>query len=553
MRDFSRADEDAEERAGVCVIGAGAAGQTVARRLAERGADVLLVESGGRDFDAATQDLADGDLAEGSESYYPVRDARLRLYGGTTAIWGGRCAPLDPIDFERRAWVAHSGWPISADDLTPYTDEAFAALGLPPHEGLRTLGLDPAFDPAKLDQPLWAFDDEAERFTSTAKDLEDAGVRIVLGATLTRIEAGEGGAVVACVFRNLGQRSLTVRARRFVLAAGGIENARLLLACAPGRPEGLGNARGLVGRYFMEHPHARIGEVVPRGEDAEGAAAALRLFPKHAFRRGTRYACALRPSEAVQAERGLLNTAASLALRPREGGQLPAHQRMIAGLKHGLPAKRRYRRAYHAAKQASLRVSARRYPGPVARRYERRRDTHGLFLVARAEQAPNPDSRVTLSDERDALGVRCVRLDWRLSEIDKRSARGLVTLLDEELTRLGVGAALPSAWLDDPATLWRPDPLVSAHAIGGYHHMGTTRMAATASEGVVDADGRLFEAPNLYVAGSSVFPTAGWANPTVTILALALRLGDHLAGQLRQSRYQSAKRDSPSASPTLGA
>jgi len=134
----------------------------------------------------------------------------------------------------------------------------------------------------------------------------------------------------------------------------------------------------------------------------------------------------------------------------------------------------------------------------------------GLYVVARAEQAPNPASRVVLSEKRDVFGLPQIALDWRFSEIDKRP------------------------WLEEEGIPWEMDPLISNHPVGGYHHMGTTRMAASPSVGVVDADCRVHGLGNLYVAGSSVFPTGGWANPTLTILALALRLGDHLNQSLRR-------------------
>ena len=152
----------------------------------------------------------------------------------------------------------------------------------------------------------------------------------------------------------------------------------------------------------------------------------------------------------------------------------------------------------------------------------------GLYTVIRAEQAPNPDSRITLTSERDALGVPRIALDWRFSEIDKHTVRVLMSALDKEVQRLGLGHVELSPWLAEDGSPWKIDPLISNHPIGGFHHMGTTRMAASPSEGVVDADCRVHGHGNFYIAGSSVFPTSGWANPTLTILALTLKLADHL-------------------------
>jgi choline dehydrogenase-like flavoprotein len=181
---------------------------------------------------------------------------------------------------------------------------------------------------------------------------------------------------------------------------------------------------------------------------------------------------------------------------------------------------------WHLYRRAVLRV--REHIGPAIAWANVRRGAYGLYTVIRAEQAPNPDSRVTLTGERDALGMPRVALDWRLSPIDKRSVRVTMEALDGELRRLDLGTCTPEPWLAEDGPDWEVDPLISNHPIGGFHHMGTTRMAASPRAGVVDADCRVHGVANLYVAGSSVFPTGGWANPTLTIVALALRLADHL-------------------------
>ncbi len=168
--------------------------------------------------------------------------------------------------------------------------------------------------------------------------------------------------------------------------------------------------------------------------------------------------------------------------------------------------------------------------GPFLNQRKLGKKDSGLYAVIRAEQAPNPLSRIILSNERDALGMHRIALDWRMSDIDKYSIKRLMCALENELHRLSLGTVEPAAWLDDDSKCWETDPLVSNHAIGGYHHMGTTRMATTPSKGVVDEDCRVHGVENLYIAGSSVFPTGGWANPTLTILALAIRLADRIKG-----------------------
>ncbi len=527
MIDLSASGADLGDRhADVCIVGAGVAGQTVARRLAGAGKSVILAESGGTDFDGDVQSLANGPNL--GEEYYPLRDSRLRLFGGTTAIWGGRSVALDPIDFVKRDWIAHSGWPITYEELDPYVDEAFAALELKRPRSWGDIGQKaPDFDPDKVDARIWAFDQKGERFTS-ASDLDHPKIELVLNATLTSIRQGDGGAVEALVFKSLAGTSLTVKANDYVIAAGGIETPRLLLACGEDRPNGVGNDHDLVGRFFMEHPHARGGAILPVTDDVAGMMKILGLTKQKLYHDGHRYAAAYRPAEAAQERLCILNSALSLGIRRHAGQKAAGLQSLISTLKHSLPAKRSFRSTYQSLKKVTVNLAPRADSRIAARWLRGKRDLKGLYAVVRAEQAPNPDSRVRLVDEIDALGVRRAGLDWRFLEVDRRSVAGLMGLLDEELRRLGAGRAEPADWLVEGTKLWDFDPLISSHPIGGYHHMGTTRMGAGPREGVTDAECRVYGAPNLFVAGSSLFPTSGWANPTITIIALALRLGDFL-------------------------
>jgi hypothetical protein len=158
-----------------------------------------------------------------------------------------------------------------------------------------------------------------------------------------------------------------------------------------------------------------------------------------------------------------------------------------------------------------------------------------LALLVRAEQAPNPDSRVQLDTETDALGIPRITLDWRLTELDIESVAVLAQDFGHELERLGMGRVEMAEWLLGSGRRWTTDPLISSHPIGGYHHIGTTRMADSPAQGVCDAEGRVHGLANLYVAGSSLFPTSGWANPTLTIIALAMRTGDTIARRIEES------------------
>lgn len=467
---------DASFETEVCVIGAGAAGITLARELSGRPFRVTLLESGGFEEDPATQDLYRGRIF--GRHYFQLDVCRSRRFGGSTNCWQGLCRPLDPIDFEVREWVPHSGWPFGADALRPYYERAQEALLLErfDYEGASW---------ALPDRPPLAFRGEDIRsgvFQVAAnrlgeihrQELEKArGVDTYLFANVTGIEA-DGRRIARVRVATLDGNAFTVRARHFVLATGGIENARLLLV------SGLGNEHDLVGRFFMEHPHVVAGVFLP-----SSAALSLDFFRARPQGR-VQVAGYLATSEVAQRRERLLGSCAFLA----QEAQLPAFEQDLARVLLEMD-----------------RPDAE--PSPRA-----------LFFMNELEQAPNPASRVKLAPEKDALGMPRAQLEWRLSGIDKQSARRTQEILARALGGAGLGRL--QVLLSEDDHNWPPE------LGGGRHHMGTTRMHEDPKRGVVDADGRVHGLDNLYLAGSSLFPTAGAANPTLTLVALALRLADHL-------------------------
>lgn len=522
--------------ADLCVIGAGVAGITLARRFLGRNVSVVLLESGGLDYEPSIQAMAAGDNV--GFGYYALEDSRLRLFGGTTAIWGGRVAALDDIDFEHRPWVPWSGWPLSRRDLDPWYEQALAELDLPllplDEQLFPRMGLDaPAFDPGTVRVAFWLFDPQADRYTAPrCRDLWEAGnIRVLTHATVTRIQAAANGQTITHVdVAEPGGKQGRVRARTFVLAAGGIENPRLLLASDDVHRNGLGNEHDLVGRFFMEHPHARGGRI----RLTRPWWMLRRLMYRHRVE-GTTAAACLRPGEALQQRAGILNTSFAFGCRQHPGARMSPFKQLYQAARHELEPTRTNRRLWQAYKRT--RTWLRERLDPLLPCLVDRLDLQGIYAVVRAEQAPNPDSRVRLGHDQDALGVRRAVLDWQISELDKHSVRVTMEAFDTELRRLGLGHVEIPDWLRDEGMPWQVDPLVSGHPIGGFHHMGTTRMAASAEQGVVDPDGRVFGLANLYVAGSSVFPTSGWANPTLTLVALTLRLAEHLRGKLGVSEW----------------
>ena len=425
-----------------------------------------------------------------------LKSSRLRFFGGTTNHWGGYCRPLDPLDFEVRPWVAESGWPFGREELDPYYRRAEEVLQI------RAFAPQAAIEAATKPHLLLPLESEVEpalfrispptRFGPVFRDelVRSPAIHVVLHANALRLECDrDGRRVKRVVASTLEGKRLEVRARRFVLAAGGIENPRLLLLSDDLAKRGLGNQNDLVGRYFMEHPHLTAVDLAVVGR--------RKRLPRY-FGEKDGNRVLLRLSDSRQRRDGLLNCAFRLDNRRASGPREPLGP-PIARLVSDLDALRQEA------------IESQRLPVRSCR------------AMAMCEQAPNPASRVTLGEERDRLGLRKVRLEWKLTHLDLESLRASMGRLGHAFGAWGVGRL---------AHAHDSEELLSLVA-GGNHHMGTTRMHVDPRRGVVDADCRVHELANLYVAGSSVFPTCGCSNPTLTLVALALRLGDHLAGSPR--------------------
>ena len=505
----------------VCVIGGGPAGMMLARELGRAGVRVCLLESGGVEHEADSQALYRGRVV--GQRYFTLDESRVRRLGGATNRWGGWCRAMDPIDFERRDWVADSGWPIAWDELDRFSGRTRAILHIPSdREALeqatgagRRVVLPLARD--QFETGLLQFSPLID-FAGAYRDelFQAPSVQTMLHANVTSIDRDPDGQAIRRVgVTTLDGRRSGVRARVFVLAAGAIENARLLLA------SNIGNENDLVGRYFAEHPHVRCGvlEVAP-GVDV--------AFYDESQRRGREPMGWFVAPPAVQRTRRLLAFSASLRQRApapiewlaatQTPGYLSAKALLEATLFGRGPARWARRTPYVVADMADV---AR---GLAARSSRARLRGRVFEIKVRSEQSPNRESRVRLNNQRDRIGLPMVDLDWRTSEQDRVSVRENVRLLGEALAAAGIGrvvfprnmAAVP--WIDGMG--------------GGWHQMGTTRMAQDPKSGVVDENCRVHGVPNLYVAGASVFPTYGFANPTFTIIALSLRLADHVAARL---------------------
>lgn len=519
--------------ADICIVGAGPAGISVARQFVGTRYSICVLESGGKDLEHETQALYRG-LNIGAD-YYDLDAARLRYFGGTTNAWNGRCAPLDMVDFQGRHWVPYSGWPVTRRELMPCYRRAQKLLGLGPfvydERMWDSLGVEPPeLDPSRIRSSFWRFDEERSPFgIDRCRDVFVArNIQVVLHANVSSIQVNEGATAVRQLeVESLEGRRAKVRAKLFVLACGGIETPRLLLASRSVEACGVGNCNDLVGRFFMEHAHAS-GGVIRTARPYE----VWDLFRKR-FRPGRPpVAPVLRPSEAVQREHRILNTAMTLKLQRSPTWGLPLPLRRYWRARPRLRPNSSGRRLWHLYKHFNAALARCWRP---ALRFQAHIGIKRLHIVLLGEQTPNPHSRVMLGQERDCLGMPMVTLNWQQSPLDTHSAFVLVDTFGREFERLGLGSVEIPSWLRDGAVPWPVDPTVSNSRIGGYHHMGTTRMSDDPRQGVVDRECRVHGYENLFVAGSSVFPTSGWANPTLTIIALSVRLADHLRARLQRS------------------
>jgi choline dehydrogenase-like flavoprotein len=509
-------EDGAVLEAELCIVGAGAAGITLARALAGKERRVALIESGGFDFDDETQRLYEGETV--GQAFTPLSVDRLRYLGGTTNHWSGTCRPFDAIDLEARPYVPGSGWPLAAADLDGYYRRAQEICQLGPYDYAPESWRGENFAPLDLgaDSPLanglYHYSPPTRFGEAYRRDLATApSLSVYLHANLVDIETdADARSVTGLRLACLEGPRFEARARAYVLAAGGIENARLLLNADKVETRGLGNRFDLVGRYFMDHPYlANLATIL-----LDQRRGALAFYAPRDIR-GARVAGYLCPRPEAQRQEQLPGFAIGI-----EPGQLPDKEFAKASLLAVL----RSLRSGHVPDHLAYHVGRvfRGVEWEVEAAYHRLlHDQSALYSTNYCcECPPDPESRVTLIDATDALGMRRVKLDWRLPSDFERHVRRAHELLGQALGRSGIGR-LRLDFARDGADL-------RGRVQNAHHHMGTTRMRSDPRQGVVDANCRVHSVANLFIAGSSVFPTYSFDNPTMTIVALSLRLADHL-------------------------
>jgi choline dehydrogenase-like flavoprotein len=441
---------------------------------------VLLCEGGADEFTVRSQSIYQGEVI--GDPYVPLDLARLRYFGGSTNHWGGWCRPLDAYDFEAKAAAPVTAWPIGKAALDPFATEAEEILDVAP------LPADRPIHGSGLKQVHISITPPARLREKYADDVaRTPGLLFCLGANLFGFRVS-GERITAAIFRAYDGSERVVPARYFVLATGGIENSRLLLWSNRQAGGGVVPRAEALGRYWMEHPHATLGEALVTAPERLGLDRSDLVF--------------LAPQPATIAELGILNCGLRLHRTDYSGVD-----RMIADLSCSAPAL-----------------------GRRLARLRGRRLLCGALLRAAWEQEPRRDNRIELDTATDALGMPRTRLYWRKSVLDAHTAKATALALGRYLLDRDIGRVRLDPWLAAEDVQFPGEG-----EIAGRHHMGGTRMGRSASDAVVDADCRVFGRDNLYLAGSSVFPSVGHANPTLTVVQLSLRLAEHLRARLARS------------------
>lgn len=487
----------------ICIVGAGAAGISIALDWSKSGHKVILLEGGGFEFENQMQNLYKGKTT--GQQYFPLHSTRLHYFGGTTGHWAGFCSSFDDIDFVKRDWVPESGWPITKKDLDPFYAKAQEVLKLGPYE----YDLEywqkqfPNLNPFPLNSDviwnkMWQF--TRARFGSLYADeiSESENIHLYTYANVVDIKANEPiSSINEVTIKNHAGKSHTVKAKQFILACGAIQNARMLLASNTQAHKGLGNDNDIVGRYFMEHLEINTAELW-----------LLKPFPTDLYSYTGNPRAELALTEKTQIENKILNGTASLIPLSSARHIIPRMEILQEDdYKTGLE---KYKANLNDASEKAKKENI----GNISRAFE--------FQI-RIEQAPNPNSRITIGNEKDELGVSKANLHWDLTQLDKRSIRKINQLIGHEVGKAGFGRVKLRDFLRD-----EHDHSWPKETGAGWHHMGTTRMSNNPKKGVVNENCQVHGINNLYVAGSSCFTTSGSPNPTLTLVALSLKLSEYL-------------------------
>jgi choline dehydrogenase-like flavoprotein len=542
----------------LCIIGSGPAGLSIAKEFIGTNIQVLIVESGGLEEEPETQALYDIENV-GAPRQMQQDLVRNRIVGGTSHTWTGRCTQFDAIDFQQRDWVPYSGWAIEQDSLDSYLDRARANLGLGSNcydeslwERFKVSPPRNPVNPSLLKSQFWQFSKAShvnrepmrfKQYLLPNGELSNASnISVLLHANVTHLNTNQQGTKLESVEvttlnkRETEKKQAFIKAKTVVLCCGAIENARLLLASNRIVPNGVGNQNDQVGRFLMDHPGTVVGVFDPKRSYKVEDRFGLYSLKNEEGRSVYLHGLALSPE--LQVKEQLLNSAVFLMSAPTESDPWEAIKRLKNLLKQGKSTKPVYQDLLAVLTQPGA-VLQGLYRQLVKRRTPIIKSAF-LFLYCLIEQLPDPESRITLSEQKDALGMPLSKLNWKISQKELQTAKRIGECVTQEFQRLGLPQPKLSEWLyaeENGQSDWQ------ANFTDRAHPTGTTRMTVDPKEGVVDVNCQVHGVSGLFVAGSSVFPTTGHANPTLMIVALSIRLADWLKANTFSPKAEQAEQN----------
>ncbi len=528
--------------ADVCIVGGGPAGISAALTLDGGRLSVILLESGGYEEDAETRDRNFGENI--GLPYYDLAETRHRGLGGSSQRWAGWCRPMDPADFDDRPWLGATGWPVTFAEMLPFYQQAAELCELQESPFTeRSEGL-----PAVYRSPFVGGDVQIATWKGSpptkfghryrAALARSKNVSVFTHATATElILGGNGGTMDKVRVSGPGHKDFDVRAKTVVLCAGAIESARVLLASRNVHATGVGNGQDLVGRFFMEHPHGVTAYVIPLPPEVVGRQRIPGI---------DRAVLGTRDRLAIQRPSGLRKAAYVIDARTRTMSQMlnfSTHLRTMSAVdRESSVAYQSFKLIVNnlrSPRHLLSQIRSRSLPEGTVRQVENLitgfpevakvildealSRPASLALYTQSEQAPNRESRVILdARSHDSTGLPRIKLDWRLKRIDTESIQKAHRILGDHFARSGLGVVIPVPAFAEGGGDWR-------HGLsGGHHHMGTARMADSPRHGVVDRNGQVHGVHGLYIADSAVFPVSGYANPLLTIVAMACRVASRI-------------------------
>jgi choline dehydrogenase-like flavoprotein len=522
IHDINDPASPSTHHADLCIVGSGALGISAAREFIGTSHSVIVLEGGGQSFEQKSQEPYQSDVV--GLGHTGIHIGRARVLGGTTTLWAGQALPLFEVDFKKRDWVPFSGWPIERSALVDYYPRAQRVMQLP------MVSYDRATWPSATPPPEYDADAITPYFSQFAavpdfavkyrQELEAAGnVTVLTHANAVCVSANaDANAIQEIRVKSFDGKQCVVRAKMFLLCCGGIETARLLLASDNVEKTGVGNSRDVVGRFFQDHP---------------GVAIPVRVLDKrkfgswyNSFKKGNvRHSIKLAASESLQCKREMLNTGCEVFYPATEDDPIASAKLVLQAM----------RKTHLRSQLPGALVKVLKRPDKVmkaaVRHYVLKQvasvnsgTPHIGFSV---EQMPNPQSRVMLGAKIDSLGMRRTTLDWRVTAAEGRSISIFAEAVAREWRRLGVAEFNPA-----DLKIQGREHGENGGYIDASHHMGTTRMGTDPASSVVDLSCKVHGYDNLYIGSSSVFPTGGFSNPTLTALALCFRICDQIKHRL---------------------